>query len=103
LEWRNGLWLPLSVDTAAQCDVDAVFLRLLSQFTEQKRKVSPNRGPTYAPTQFAEHPDAKEAKVSSRVLAEAMERLLATKQIVVRTEGPPSHQRSYLALAGKLL
>ena len=36
-------------------------------------------------------------------LADAMERLLAAKQVVVRTDGPPSHRRSYLALAERLL
>jgi hypothetical protein len=103
LQWRDGLWLPLAADVAAQYDAEALFLQLLGRFADQGRKVSANRGPTYAPTQLAEQPEAKEARASSRALAEAMERLLPTKQIVMRTEGPPSHRRSYLALSERLL
>jgi hypothetical protein len=77
-----------------------LFLRLLVRFIDQKRNVSPNKSPIYAPAKFAEQPEAKAAKVSSKAFAEAMEFLLASRQIVVHEEGPPSRPRAYLTLAG---
>jgi len=100
LQWRDGLWLPIPVDIAAQYNVEALFLRLLVRFIDQKRNVSPNKSSIYAPAKFAEQPEAKEAKVSSKDFAEAMEFLLASGQVVVHEEGPPSRPRAYLTLAG---
>ena len=74
LQWRDGLWLPAAADIPTpQADVEGLFLRLLAKFAEQGRQVSPNKGPTYAPTRFAEQPEAKMAKASSKALAGAME------------------------------
>jgi hypothetical protein len=55
--------------------------------------VSPSRSPTYAPTQFAKHPEALKAKVSSDAFEAAMERLFATAKIKVVTDGRASKQR----------
>jgi hypothetical protein len=100
LQWRDGLWLPIPADIAAQFNVEELFLRLLARFIDQKRNVSPNKSPIYAPAKFAEQPEAKAAKVSSKDFAEVMEYLLASRQVVVHEEGPPSRPRAYLTLAG---
>ena len=75
-----------------------VFLALLRKFTEQNQTVSPNPGRSYAPSRFADHPDAQ--GFTSKELAGAMQRLLDSKVIEIRTWGPQSKQRQYLALVG---
>jgi RecA-family ATPase len=99
LQWRDGLWLPVTTSAATECNVEDLFLQLLRRFTTESRKVSANKGPTYAPAKFAEQPEAKTKKISSRAFAEAMERLLAMKKIAVVNEGSPSRLRSYLVVA----
>jgi hypothetical protein len=102
LRWSNGLWLPPSLVTedakaAAEGKVDELFLMLMRRFAGQNRDVSPQKSPTYAPARFAEQPEAKKARASSRTLAEAMERLLAAGKVkVVPTDGPPSRRRTRL-------
>jgi RecA-family ATPase len=98
LQWRDGLWLPISASAASQIDSEDLFLKILGRLNAEGRKVSANKGPTYAPAKFAEQPEAKKLKVSSRTLAEAMERLLLMKKIAIRNEGSPSRQRSYLVI-----
>jgi hypothetical protein len=99
LQWRDGLWLPVTTSAAAECNTEDLFFQLLRRFTIESRKVSPNKGPTYAPAKFAEQPEAKGQKISSKVFAETMERLLAMKKIMVINEGSPSRLRSYLVIA----
>ena len=82
---------------AAQAKAERVFLDLLATFENQDRDVSPNRGPTYAPTEFAKDPDAN--GVNKRALETAMAQLLKAGRIRVETFGPPSKQRKRLRLA----
>jgi RecA-family ATPase len=98
LQWKAGLWLPATTkDKAAEIRrVETLFLDILQRLTAQGRRFSDKRGPTYAPTKFAEQPEAKEAKMSSKTFAEAMETLLASGIIRVVEEGRPSKRRSYL-------
>lgn len=70
-----------SSPTLSPAAVDALFLDLLAQFTEQGRKVSDGKGPNWAPTKFAQHPRA--SGVNSAAFARAMERLLDRKAIAV--------------------
>jgi hypothetical protein len=103
VRWQNGLFLPVegvhSMDAAERAaKADEVFVALLQKFTEQKQTVSPHPGRTYAPSRFAEHPDAQ--GLSSKELAGAMQRLLDAGVIEIRTWGPQSKQRQYLALVG---
>src|SRR5262249_9784856 len=76
LKWSNGLRLRRSVtagSTNRDTQMEELFLILLRRFTAQGRDVSANKSPTYAPAKFADTPEAKKAKVSSRALATAME------------------------------
>jgi RecA-family ATPase len=92
LKWSGGLWLPISEQAAQQFDVEDLFLQLLRRFAEQGRNVSDKRSPSYAPSLFADEPEAKAAKASKKALAEAMVRLFAANKIAVLKEGRPSHQ-----------
>lgn len=101
LQWRNGLFLPVASTTpyeqaAREQAVDHAFLAALRRLRTQKRNVSPNKGPTYAPTQLEKCDECKTVKASREELAAAMERLLKVGTIVSNFRGPPSHQRSYL-------
>lgn len=76
--------------------MEELFLTLLRRFTAQRRDVSAKQSPTYAPAKFAETPDAKLLRASSRALAAAMERLFAAGRIELVPDGPPSKRRSKL-------
>jgi len=104
LRWKNGLYVPEPragslEQMAADAQLDALFVDLLRKLTKQGRNVTDRKGPSYAPAKFAEQPEAKEAKVTSKQLAAAMERLLAAGKIRVLTEGPKSHPRTRLVEA----
>ena len=73
------------------------FAELLADYIKQDRRVSSNVSNAYAPSVFAEHPDAK--GVSKRSFELAMERLFKSNRIATETVGPPSHQRSKIVLA----
>ena len=103
VEWKRGVFVPVAEaggfdKLAADAKADDLFLSLLTRFAEQDRNVSANTGPSYAPTRFAEEPDAK--GFTKRQLVHAMSRLLRDGKIRVETFGPPSKKRSKLALAG---
>jgi RecA-family ATPase len=101
LRWSKGLWLPPAnpsedAKAAAAAQMNDLFLELLRRFTAQGRNVSDKQGPSYAPAKFAQTPEAKKMRASSRTLAAAMERLLANGKIMVIAEGPPSRRISRL-------
>jgi RecA-family ATPase len=101
LRWRDGVYVVEArkgtlEQLAAEAEIDHLFLTLLRRFTEQGRNVSDNKGPTYAPAKFAETPEAKGAKITSRMLADAMERLFNNSKIEAKPEGSPSRKRSRL-------
>jgi hypothetical protein len=104
LQWKNGLYLPVvSPGTlnalAAEQKADNLFLTLLRRFTKEGRNVSDKSGTSYAPAQFTKQKEAKAAKATNKMLADAMERLFETGRIKLLTEGPPSHPRTRLAEA----
>jgi RecA-family ATPase len=72
------------------------FLTLLLQRNSQERFVSPNRSRSFAPTEFAKHPDG--AEFSSREYEHAMEILLSKGSIRNEEYGPPSRRRNRLVV-----
>jgi len=77
---------------------ERVFLKLLDTLTAQGRYVSANPGPTYAPTQFASHPEAEGC--TKRVLKAAMDKLFGRGEIVVTEHGSGAKARSHIARKG---
>jgi RecA-family ATPase len=104
LRWKDGVYtvepgLGTLERLAAEAEVDHLFIKLLRRFAERGRNVSDKTGTSYAPAQFARQPEAKTAKITNKMLAEAMERLFTGKKIRVATEGPRSHPRTKLVEA----
>ena len=76
-------------------EIEATFLRILTQCSEQNRPLSPSsHAPNFAAKIMAGFPD--NGGFSQRDFAGALERLLARKHVRIGTFGPPSKQRSYL-------
>jgi RecA-family ATPase len=103
LRWRDGVFVYESREGGAATLLDraataaraeTVFLALLQAFEDQGRRVSPNRGPNYAPAVFERDADAE--GVASNAFAGAMGRLLKANRIHVETVGPPSRRYSKL-------
>jgi RecA-family ATPase len=82
---------------AAEQSLDDLFVRLLDERNAQGRWVTPNKAAGYAPKELATMPGA--ADCTPAALANAMERLLTAKRIMVETFGPPSKQRQRLVVA----
>lgn len=83
---------------ASGAKAERVFLKLLSAFTEQGRFVSASPCPTYAPSQFASHPQAEGC--TKRAFTRAMESLLQRGRIVVAKHGSGAKARSHIAIKG---
>ena len=103
VRYEGGLFLPvegMSIDAAERATkADEVFIALLKRFTEQQQMVSANPSVAYAPSRFAEHPEA--GGITKKEFAKAMQRLLDAKIIEIRKWGRPSREPHYLALAGE--
>ena len=102
LTWRAGVFHADAPETgidrlAAGAKAERVFLKLLSTFTAQGRRVNHAGGVSYAPKLFAEHPDSE--GVNKRALRTAMEALLAGGKIRIAEDGPPSKRRTFLEAA----
>ena len=103
LKWEDGRFVaeaqPTGLDAlAAGVKGERVFLKLLDTLTAQGRYVSANPGPTYAPTQFASHPEAEGC--TKRVLKAAMDKLFGRGEIVVTEHGSGAKARSHIARKG---
>lgn len=99
LRWEHGRFVPTDRECKAatsNAESDRLFLDLLDQFTKEGRNVTAKQGPSYAPTQFAAHADAK--GTTKQAFKAAMDRLLKAGTIKNITEGPPSKLRSKLVL-----
>jgi RecA-family ATPase len=81
---------------AAELRLDDLFMRLLEERNAQGRWVTPSKAAGYAPKEFAIMPGAEGCTAAA--LANAMERLLTAKRIIVETFGPPSKQRQRLVV-----
>jgi hypothetical protein len=102
LRWRDGVYVvEPGKGLGAEAEVDHLFLKLLRRFTEQGRNVSENKSSTYAPAVFADEREAKEAKATKRVLAEAMARLFVANKVRAVPFGPPSRMRSRIVEVGQ--
>jgi RecA-family ATPase len=105
LRYAKGMFLPVpgmaSLERlAAEADVDHLFLKLLRRLADQGRNVSDKVSPSYAPSVFANEPDAQAAKASKKAFAEAMSRLFAARKIRVVPFGPASKMRSKIIEVG---
>ena len=74
--------------------VDQLFLNLLARFTVQARAVSHQIGRNYAPSLFAQEPEAKGVTMAGFRMA--MTRLFAADKLAVVEEGSASRKRSRL-------
>lgn len=102
LKWEAGVFVaeaqPTGIDgLAAEAKAERVFLTLLNAYTAQGRRVNASGGKTYAPKEFAEHPDSE--GVTKRAFKAAMDRLLGDGRVCIRQEGPPSRRVTYLGVS----
>ena len=103
LKWEAGVFVaeaqPTGLDAlAAGAKGERVFLKLLDALTAQGRYVSASPGPTYAPTQFASHPEAEGC--AKRALKSAMDALFGRGEIVIASHGNGAKARSHIARKG---
>lgn len=103
LKWEAGVFVaeaqPTGLDAlAAGARGERVFLKLLDTLTAQGRYVSASPGPTYAPTQFASHPEAEGC--TKRALKSAMDALFGRGEIVIASHGSGAKARSHIARKG---
>lgn len=104
LRWEDGCFLLKGAQSTPQqaatfAKIDDLFLKLLDKRTAQRRPVGPNPGRCYAPTEFADDPEAKAVGVKKAAFKDAMERLITSGKIAVIWEGPPSKKVSRIARA----
>jgi RecA-family ATPase len=99
LRYQHGLFLPeggvSSLDKAArEIEAENTVLDFLKRKAEQNQALGPNpTASNYGPTVIA-----KEAKGFRKAeLESALQRLINTRRAHIRSEGPPSKQRKYLA------
>lgn len=103
LRWKDGRFVPENANEQSlenlqkAIAVEELFLKLLSQFGEQSRKASPNRGHTYAPKLFSEHPSGK--GISLKAFAQAQQILLDAGKVKIVEGGPPSRRYQWLEVA----
>ena len=102
VKWINGVFVAEEPVTAGEemnvnAKAEAVFMRLLTQFSEQGRYVSASPGPTYAPVVFEQHPQAQ--GITKRAFRVAMESLLSANRLVIKTHGKGAKARSHIAQA----
>lgn len=99
VRWQAGVFVAAAPETgldrmAAGAPAERTFLKLLGLLAAQGRRVNTGGGQTYAPTVFANHPEAE--GVSKRGFRVAMESLLAAGKIRLAEDGPPSKRRQFL-------
>jgi hypothetical protein len=103
VRYEGGLFVPvegMSIDAAARAaKADELFVDLLKRFTAQRQMVSPKPSAAYAPSRFAEHPEA--GGITKKEFAKAMQRLLDAKIIEIRTWGRRGRETQNLALTGE--
>jgi len=103
LRYQGGLFLPVAGMTtleqaAHDAKADEIFLELLRRLTAQNRHVSEKTGRSYAPAIFANEDIAKNARMTSKVLAAAMQRLFTAGKIWNEPCGKPSRPQYRIAL-----
>lgn len=103
MTWQNGVFVADAPVTgldrmASTLKAERVFLKLLTQFIEEGRRVNHAGGINYAPKLFAEHPASEGC--TKRALKTAMDALLHTDKIKITEDGPSYKRRTSLTLAG---
>ncbi len=104
LRYQRGLFLPeggaSSLDKLArEAKADEMFLDLLRRFAGQGRNVSATpTAPNYAPTTFADDPDAKRLGFRKADLKDAMARLFSADKVHIESYGRPSRPATRLAV-----
>lgn len=104
LTWRRGVFVNDAPETgldrmARNSKAQRVFLKLLRLFAEEGRTVNSGGGSTYAPTVFAQHPEAE--GLTHAAFRHAMDRLFQSGSIVNVETGKPSRRRSHIHEAAK--
>lgn len=99
MTWKDGVFVRDAQEAgldrmAANAKAERVFLKLLRQFNEMDRHVSPSRSTSYAPTVFAKHPEVE--GVGKRALSVAMETLLSSGAVVIAEHGRGASIRKHL-------
>lgn len=101
VRWQNGVFVPLGEckpgrlsKMVAENAADQKFLEMLDRFEAQGRNVCTKNGSNFAPSQFAEQPDA--GGIKKKGFQNAMNRLLNSGKITQETVGPESRQRNKL-------
>ncbi|WP_167772047.1 AAA family ATPase [Bradyrhizobium frederickii] len=104
LRYQRGLFLPeggaSSLDKLArEAKTEETFLDLLRRFAGQGRNVSATpTAPNYAPTAFADDPDAKRLGFRKADFKDAMARLFSAGKVHIENYGRPSRPASRLAV-----
>ncbi|MCK1652252.1 AAA family ATPase [Bradyrhizobium sp. 149] len=104
LRYQRGLFLPeggvSSLDKLArEAKVNETFLELLHRFAGQGRNVSATpTAPNYAPTAFADDPDAKRHGFRKADMKDAMARLFSAGKVHIENYGRPSRPASRLTV-----
>ena len=100
MRWQDG-WFAATqgepTDVAKLAEAKVRFLKLLIAYNGQERRVSHNKGPTYAPAKFAADPEGK--PFSAKLYAEAMDLLFSENRLRNVITGPESKRRSHLEAA----
>jgi RecA-family ATPase len=103
LKWRDGMFLPRPATTPmeqaiAEAKVDSTFMALLRRFNAEGRLVGHKKGPSYAPAQFADTPEASAAHINGKMFEKAMERLFQSGAIYTAQYGRPSRPSFHIAI-----
>jgi RecA-family ATPase len=107
LRWQNGLFVPVdplhwSDKRALAANAEEIFLTILTRFQRSDRNVSHQpTSPNYAPTVFAEEPEAQARRCRKAALKGAMSTLFVANRIHVDTYGRPARPAQRIALGAK--
>jgi RecA-family ATPase len=108
LRYQEGVFVPVrgasSLEKAAhEMQAEQMFIELLRRFEKDGRNVCHSKkANNYAPTMFAEDPEAKKAQLGRKDFEAAMVRLFGKDKgkLVVESYGPPSKRWSRLVERG---
>ncbi len=97
VEWRDGFFVPLNqihVRCAAEQNADAVFLKLLAEYTARGVEVGPHNQSSGAAAVFADDPDS--TGINKKGFTAAQHRLLKAGKIRIVTVGSPGRSKKIL-------
>lgn len=83
MTWHEGCYIKVNDEYADASKAKHVFLEILDRLWKQKTFVSNTTGPNYAPSRFAEEPEAEEDGFTKEVLAKAMKAMLKDGNLIV--------------------